>query len=205
MTRRFAHAYGSGLRRLANDETGATLTEFGFVAPILCLMLVGLFDFGFQIYAKTVMQGALQQSARKSTLEPTITTTDALDAAVRQDIKLIVPDAKIDFERKNYATFANVQKPEDYIDTNGNGVCDNGEQFDDVNDNGTWDADRGKSGLGGARDAVLYTVTAQYDRMFPLDTFINVPKKISVTASTVLRNQPYDGQQERPVVLGNCT
>lgn len=203
--RGIGHTIRRSLRNIVRDETGATLTEFAFVGPVLCLMLVGLFDLGFQIYAQTAMQGALQQSARKSTLEPTITTTDALDEEVRQQVNRIIPGAVISFTRKNYQTFADVKKPEDYDDTNTNGVCDNGEKFRDLNDNGAWDADRGRDGLGGARDAVLYTVTAEYDRMFPLHGFIEVPEQISVDAVTVLRNQPYDGQDDREPVVGNCT
>jgi hypothetical protein len=45
---------------------------------------------------------------------------------------------------------------------NGDGVCNAGEPFEDANANGSWDADQGKAGSGGARDAVLYEVQVTY-------------------------------------------
>jgi len=193
------------LRRLLRDDQGSTLLEFAFVAPVLCLLLMGLFDLGFQIYAQTTLQGAMQEAARRSALEPTVTTTAQLDADVTTAVRDIIPDATLAFRRKNYETFADVRKPEDYTDTNNNDVCDNGEPFEDVNGNATWDADRGSDGLGGARDAVLYDATVTFERVFPLHGFINVPSTITVDAGTVLRNQPYDAQVDRTPVIENCT
>ena len=37
----------------------------------------------------------------------------------------------------------------------------------DENGNGSWDADIGKSGNGGANDVVMYTVSVEYDPLFP--------------------------------------
>jgi len=193
------------LKRLVQDERGTTLLEFAFVAPVLCLLLMGLFDLGFQIYAQTTLQGAMQEAARKSALEPTVTTTAQLDADVTSAVRDVIPDATLAFRRKNYETFADVRKPEDYTDTNNNDVCDDGEPFEDLNGNMTWDADRGADGLGGARDAVLYDATATFERVFPLHGFLNVPATITVDAGTVLRNQPYDSQAERTPEVGNCS
>ncbi len=196
---------GSLLRDLWRDEEGATILEFAFVAPVLCLLLIGCFDLGYQVYAQTTLAGAMQEAARRSALEPTITTTAQLDADVTAAVHDVVPGATMVFSRKNYQTFQDVRKPEDYTDTNGNGVCDDGEPFEDLNANGNWDQDRGRDGLGGARDAVLYTATASYPRLFPLHGFIDVPKTTTVDAGTVLRNQPYDEQASREPVVENCT
>ncbi len=192
------------LQRLVQDERGATLLEFAFVAPVLCLLLMGLFDIGFQIYAQTTLQGAMQEAARKSSLEPTVTTTAQLDADVTDAVNDVIPGVTMAFSRKNYSTFDDIRKPEDYTDNNGNGVCDDNEPFEDLNGNMTWDADRGQDGLGGARDAVLYTATASFDRVFPLHGFLNLPEQIAVDAGTVLRNQPYDAQATREPEIGNC-
>lgn len=193
------------LGRLLADTRGATLVEFAFVAPVLCLMLIGLFDLGFQAYAQSALQGAVQEAARKSSLEPTVYTTTALDADVTDAVLDVIPGATLTFERTNYENFEDVRLEEDYEDTNGNKTCDNGEPFEDVNGNGTWDADRGSSGQGGARDAVLYNVSASYDRLFPFAGFLNVPEKIQIDSGTVLRNQPYDEQAAREPTVENCT
>lgn len=193
------------LRRIVRDEQGVTAVEFAFVAPILLTLLIGFFDLGFQIYAQSSMTGALQQAARNSSLEPTVYSITALDTEVKKAVYNIISDANVTFERKNYETFSDVRKPEDYTDTNRNGACDNNEPFDDLNGNGNWDQDRGRDGLGGARDAVLYTVTARYDRLLPLHKFINVSKQVEISATTILRNQPYNAQSGRVPVVGYCS
>ena len=94
-------------------------------------------------------------------------------------------------------------RPEDFTDINGDGDCNDGEPFEDVNGNGTWDADRGQSGSGGARDAVLYTVTVTYPRMFPYMKILGFSDTVTARARTVLRNQPY-GPQNAARRVGNC-
>lgn len=197
--------FASTMRRLRRDESGVTVIEFGFVAPVLCLLLMGMFDLGFQAYAQTNLSGAMQEAARKSALEPTTITTNQLDAEVTEAIQAVVPSANVTFTRKNYETFDDIDKPEDFTDNNGNGICDNNEPFEDLNGNLNWDQDRGRNGLGGARDAVLYTASASFDRVFPLYGFIDIPSTATISASTVLRNQPYDEQTDRQPVVGYCT
>jgi hypothetical protein len=96
-----------------------------------------------------------------------------------------------------------VHQPEDFSDVDSDGVCDNGEPFEDVNGNDTWDADRGADGMGGARDAVLYTATLSYPRAFPLMGLLGFDNTVTARARTVLRNQPY-GNQDVTVAIGHC-
>lgn len=192
------------LRSLRRDSTGATLVEFAFVAPVLVLMLMGLFEFGFQVYARSVLQGAVQEAARDATLEGGEINVSALDTSVREQIQNVIPSAVVTFERTNYSNFSDVRQPEEFTDNNGDGDCNNNEPFEDLNDNGTWDEDRGQDGLGGARDAVLYEATARFDRVFPLHQMMGWDKQVSIDASTVLRNQPFETQEVRTPVVGNC-
>lgn len=192
------------LRSLGRDSDGATLLEFAFVAPVLVLMLMGLFDFGFQVYARSVLQGAVQEAARNSTLEGGDISIAVLDGAVRDQVHNVIPSATVTFERTNYANFSDVRQPETFTDGDGDGVCNNDEPFEDANGNGIWDQDRGRGGLGGARDAVLYEATAQFDRVFPLHQMMGWDKRVTIDASTVLRNQPFETQQVRTPVVGNC-
>ena len=88
--------------------------------------------------------------------------------------------------------------PEKFVDKSPfNNKYDNGECFEDVNGNGKWDSDRGKTGQGGADDAVLYTVSVKYKRLFPMAKMFGWSSDLTVKASTVLRNQPY-GEQATP-------
>lgn len=192
------------LRRLRRDQDGATLLEFAFVAPVFVLMLMGLFEFGFQVYARSVLQGAVQEAARDATLEGGELNISALDGAVRDQFHNVIPSAEVTFQRTNYANFSDVRQPEEFTDNNGDGECNNNEPFEDMNDNGVWDQDRGQDGLGGARDAVLYEATATYDRIFPLHNMMGWQPEVEIDASTVLRNQPFETQAVRTPTVGNC-
>ena len=191
------------LRRLLGQSRGAAALEFALVAPALCLTIMGIFDLGYNIYASTMLQGAIQHAARDSTIEGSGTRIADIDARVSRAVHDVVPRATIAFSRKAYANFADVSRPEDYTDSDRDGLCNNGEPFEDANRNGIWDNDRGVAGGGGARDAVLYSVSVTYARGFPMARLIGLPDTVTTQASTVLRNQPYKLQDNKPIV-GSC-
>jgi len=191
------------LRTIGRDQGGATAVEFALIAPVLAMALIGLFDMGYAVYANTMLQGALQRAARDSTVEGAANRVAEINKAVIDEVRPVVPEANFTFTRKSYANFSDVGVGEDYTDANDNNVCDDGEAFEDANGNGVWDRDRGTEGAGGARDAVLYTVTMRYPRMFPMASLIGLPQVVTNSASTVLRNQPYDLQRSN-AKLGNC-
>ncbi|MXO99959.1 pilus assembly protein [Altererythrobacter xixiisoli] len=182
---------------LARDTSGATIVEFGFVAPIFVIMLLGIFELGHVVMAQATLQGAVQQAARDTTLETGLGNYQAIDDHVEAMLKTTIPNAEVSFDRRNYHTFSDVGRPEDYVDANRNGVYDPNECFTDINNNGQWDADMGREGIGGADDVVFYTVTVAYDRLFPIGNFLGWSDTNTMSSSTVLRNQPYGSQSER--------
>jgi hypothetical protein len=188
-------------RTLFRSESGSVVTEFALIAPVLMLTLFGMFDFGQAMYTQSLLQGAIDKAARASTIEGS-TTTD-LDDKVAKIVRQIAPGATVDFKRTAYANFTNVVQPEDYDDANNNGTCDKKEPFEDANGNGIWDIDRGRSGKGGARDAIVYKVTVEYPRLFPIGKLIGQSNKSKMVAVSVLRNQPF-GLQEAATVIGAC-
>ena len=193
--------------RLSHDERGVTVIEFALIAPVLMLMLMGLFDLSFNMYTTEMLQGAIQHASRNSSMEGAAGREAALDAIVTKAVRAVSPNAVLAFDRKSYASFTDAGRPEDYTDVDNSGTCNNGEPFEDANGNGTWDTSTGTAGFGGARDAVLYTVTVTYKRPFPVAGFIpGQSNDFTLSASSVLRNQPY-GQQAAAAapVTGNCT
>jgi Flp pilus assembly protein TadG len=183
------------LGRIAGDESAVTIVEFGIVAPVMLLMLMGFFDLAHTEYARSVLQGAMQMAARNSTLESGQTTGSAIDTYVQNQVTPIIGNGgTYTSSRLSYSDFSNVGKAEPYTDTNGNGQYDRGECYQDINGNGQWDSDMGKTGQGGADDAVLYTMTVSYKRFFPMAKMLGWPTNQTITASTVLRNQPYGTQ-----------
>lgn len=186
------------LRKLCGEQSGTTLVEFAMIAPVLCLLLMGAFDVAHSLYLRTVMEGIMQKAGRDSTLETSSDNSvqDALDDEVKAQVRKLVKNAEINTDRRFYRSFAEAKsaKPETFNDSDNNGSCNGGEAYEDTNGNSVWDADGGNEGQGGAKDAVLYTVTATYDSLFPLWKMINGSQDKSVTASTILRNQPYNEQ-----------
>jgi Flp pilus assembly protein TadG len=185
------------------DDSGVTVAEFALLAPVLCMTLMGLFDMSYNFYAETMIEGAVQNAARDSTIESFANNPAALDNAVRDAVQGVVPSAVVTIQRSAYTDYSDVGQAEEYTDTNGDGSCNNNEPFEDVNGNGIWDSDRSQTATSGARDAVVYEVSAVYDRAFPLPSLINLDPQVTVNARTLLRNQPFNLQAAETSV-GNC-
>lgn len=180
------------VRGLRGDVRGATLVEFAFVAPVMLFLIMGLGDVLFQAYMQAVLSGAVQKAGRDSTLEGA--TATSIDNGVISAVKKLLPGAIIPPPiRKNYENFTNVA-PEPFVDGNHNGIRDPRECFTDINGNGQWDSDPGVNGFGGASAVQLYTVSVTYARIFPVAGLFGVSKTITLSASTLLKNQPYSGQ-----------
>lgn len=196
--------------RLLRDERGATIVEFAFVAPAMCVMLLGAFDVAHTLYARAVIQGIVQKTARDSSLEIGTEAEQqaALDNKVKAQVRALANNATISFSRRYYRDYTSAANaaPERWTDTNGNGRCDNGEPYDDKNSNRVWDADGGDAGQGGAKDATVYTVTVSYPRMFPAMRMIGGSGTTRIESATILRNQPYSDQGSYGAwVVRNCT
>lgn len=185
---------------LARDTEGVTLVEFALVAPVLFMLIFGIFDIGHGLYMQSVLQGAVQDAGRDSGLESGQLNQIAIDEAVTESVQAVMPfveEDDIDIVRTNYQSFSDVGTPEDFDDRNDNDIYEDNECFTDRNDNGMWDSDVGAGGLGGADDIVYYEVSVRYDRLFPLWRMIGLPHRGLAQATTVMRNQPFGEQAER--------
>lgn len=194
-------------RTIQRDDVGAALVEFALVAPVLILLIMGMLDIGHRIYATAILQGSVQKASRDASLDNGAANASAIDERVKSLMLPVVqeePISTFDFKRQNYSDFSDIAKPEEFTDTNNDGDCNNGEPYDDVNGNDSWDADRGAAGQGNAKDAVLYTVKVTYPRLFPMAELIGLPQDEVIEASTVVRNQPF-GEQSARGGIKNCT
>ena len=188
------------LSPVIRDNHGVSAVEFALLAPVLLVMLMGIFDMAYSMYTNALLEGAVHKAARDSTIEDAASQSSELDGRVALVVHDLVPDADLTFERTSYSSFGDVGQPEDFDDVNASGTCDDGESFEDANGNGIWDSDRGKAGLGAARDAVLYEVSVTYDRPFPVAQLVGFEDTMTMMTRTVLRNQPYGGVDVEPEV-----
>lgn len=193
---------------MLRDRRGAAAMEFGLIAPVFLLCIMGMLDLGHGMYVKAMLQGAVQKAGRDSMLESGPTSSAAIDAKVIATVKQAVPTGSFVTVRRSYDDFRNIGKPEPFVDTNNNGVRDAGECFQDINNNGRWDNDSSSIGQGGASDAVVYTVTVTYAHFFPMISLMapftggqsSSPPFSTMSATTVLRNQPYANQSDPPII-----
>ncbi|WP_041390287.1 TadE/TadG family type IV pilus assembly protein [Sphingobium chlorophenolicum] len=180
--------------RLAADQRGASVPEFAMILMPLCLILFGGLEMGYQIYVRSVTLGALERASRLSTIQ-TVNST-AVEADIEATIKRIVPSATISTSKSSFYQYSNINAMERLTkDVNNNGTLDSGDCWEDVDNNGSRNvATTGLNGIGGADDIVRYNTVVTYNRILPLYRFIGIGNTATLTASTMMRRQPYEVQ-----------
>lgn len=195
------------LGRIRREQGGATLVEFAIVAPVFFVLLLGTFDVMHQQYTASLMYGVMQKAGRDLTLESAGSRQAAIDKSVIDRVRDVVPPgAEVELVKLSHNDFSDIGEPEEIRGGDNDENCEgeNNEDYVDANNNNRFDLDRGATGIGGARDAVLYTVIVRYPRMFAMSGLIpDLPKDIQLEASTVLRNQPFD-EQDRNMTIRDC-
>jgi Flp pilus assembly protein TadG len=191
------------LHAVRNDERGSYAIEYAIILPAFLMLMMGTFDIGFGMYAKSVLAGSVDQAARASTLEVNSTDQTSVDDKVRGAMGTVARYATLSFARTSYESFSSVGAAERFTDSNGNGTREVGECYEDSNNNGTWNSVGGTNGQGGADDVVLYRVTMSYDRLFPLWKMLGQPQHNDIVVTTVLRNQPYSNAVDNSVARCN--
>lgn len=194
--------------RLMRNQDGSSIVEFAVIAPVMFTLLFGGFDMGHNMYMQSVLQGAVNKAARDSALETGTQqqVQDRVDASVRAQVKAVHKGAVIadeDIERSFFRTFSDAAFPDSEIIIIDNGVigeCEPGDQYIDENNSGFFEEDGVADGQGYTRDAVKYSVTVRYQRLFPFPQLAGLDGEIALNATTVIANQPY-GQRIQPVTL----
>ena len=187
-------------RDIGRDQRGAAVVEFALIAPTTILLLMGLFELGHTMYVQSVVNGAIQEAGRDSTIEGA--DLRSLEAQVRKRVGTITPNAEISFKRAFHSNYALIDRLEPFTDVDGDGRCNNGDPFEDLNGNGIRDRARGIDGQGDARDVVVFEVNVLYDRLFPMPSLSGWSPKNTVQGRTFLRNQPF--QQQAGPGIDNC-
>lgn len=192
---------------LHSDRRGVAAVEFALVAPLLIMAIMGGMDLGYQAYAGSVLQGALNDVSRTGSLEDpelncTGTTTEAqIACAVKKRSNTVARNATYDFDINSYYEFSGVGRSEKLVtDYNHNGQYNAGDCFQDLNENGTFDTTAGRDGIGGADDVVFYDVTLTMPRLFPVASLIGWSSEYEIRATSAVRNQPYTRQSTPPTV-----
>lgn len=183
------------LKKFCRAQAGATAIEFAVVAPVMCILVMGIIEFSLIMMVYNVMEGATATSARTG-------KTDYVDASGNRQQTILdqitaragslIDGTKLTVTTKYYKQYDQINDPEPYVDTNHNGQYDPGEPFTDINGNGVWDADMGQSGFGSAGDIVVYTVSYPWAISTPIvSSFIGTGGIFTITTHAVVKNEPY--------------
>jgi Flp pilus assembly protein TadG len=188
------------LRALRRDRSGATIVEFALIVPVMAMMLLGTLDLGYRSYVNSVIQGALHEAARLGTVGGIPTST--IETRVRDRLRAFSRNATITVTTRSYSEFSGVKIPETITqDTAPVGTYNSGDCFQDANGNGTYDLDRGRTGMGGSEDVVYFEVNMTYPHIVPVGRLLGWNNNVSVTQNTVLRNQPYAARNNSTAVI----
>lgn len=183
------------IMRLLRDEQGAAVIEFAFIGLILFTILFGLLEFSLIVISRNVMENAVLDASRNGLTgyTPGGSSREALIASIISRNSLLMSDpARLRVESLVYPELDDVGQPEPYNDVNDNGVYDDGDTFTDINGNGQWDSDRGRAGLGGANEVVLYIITYDWEILTPLmGQLMGEDGIVSLRTSMLVRNEPF--------------
>lgn len=197
----------AGCGRLGVDESGAALVEFALILTPMLVLLLGGVDVGYQAYLRSVLQGALYDVARSGSMETLSfdcdgdTVEERIGCALRERSDVVARGATYEIEMSNFYDFSTVGRSERLVtDYNGNGRYDAGDCFVDLNQNGAFNLNAGRVGVGGADDVVFYRVTLTMPRLLPMPELLPFPPNYEIVAETAIRNQPYARQSTPPTI-----
>jgi Flp pilus assembly protein TadG len=182
-------------RKFRSAESGVTAIEFAVVAPVLCILIMGIIEFALVMMVYNVMEGATATSARTGKtgyVETGETRQQTIIDSIMARAGSLLDQSKLTVTTKYYKQYDQINDPEPYTDTNHNGQYDAGEPFTDINGNGVWDADMGQSGFGSAGDIVVYTVSYPWPISTPVVSgFLGTAGIFTITTHAVVKNEPY--------------
>ncbi len=180
--------------RLWRDRQGSAAVEFGLVAPMFILIIVGITEIGTTLFVGALMEGAVRDASRYG-----ITGQDGASRA--QIIRDIIEDRTIGLVDINvaqistqvYESFEAVGSQEPYTDDSpANGAYDVGEAYVDVNLNGIWDNDQGKDGVGQPGEIVLYQINYNLPLLTGyLSEHLGSGGNTGLSASIAVLNEPF--------------
>ena len=180
---------------LLRREDGASAVEFALIAPVLLLFTIGIVEVSMMMLTQNVMESATFSASR---LGKTGYAKDNMsrEQTIREELEtmgsgLLEPDLLF-IDKLSYNEFGDAGSPEPFVDANGNGTRDAGENYTDVNENGQYDEDMGSAGAGSGGEVVVYKVTYKWHITTPLmSALIGENGVFNLVARAVVKNEPF--------------
>ncbi|MEM1020459.1 MAG: TadE family protein [Pseudomonadota bacterium] len=178
---------------LARDERGVASIEFVFAFPVTLMLIMGAIEFGYVMYANSILEGAVREASRRGSTGYApcdITREEYIAALVNSEMREYADEDRSTITQTVYNSFSDIEG-EPFTDENGNGYWDTSEPFSDVNGNAEYDSNLGSAGLGDAGAIVVYEIEYTLDTMFDwLTSKIGVGDGWTISARATVRNEP---------------
>lgn len=186
------------MRGLFKQDDGVTAVEFALVSGPLIYMMIGIIELSLMFFTQHLMENASFNIARLSKTGYVVagkTQVETIRDLMNKKTLGLVDPAKVGIVARAYSNYSAVGKPEPFVDANGNGIYDVGENFTDVNGNEEWDADQGVLAPGQAGQVVVYDVTYPWHMITPLlNNIIGDHGAFTMKTSIIVKNEPYSVQ-----------
>lgn len=181
------------LSEFLGNTRGAAMIEFAISAMAVLLLIVGAIEIAMLFFAWSLMEYGVREAARFGFTGQGTEVDRAqqiVDIVMDRSIGLIDIDVN-DIQTSVFERFEDIDTPEPYTDSNGDGEYTSGEPFTDTNGNGAYDDGSGTPGLGGPSEIVLYEVRARWQAMTPFMASIFGERGVPMSASLVVQNEPW--------------
>lgn len=178
------------MMRLLRDRAGAAAVEFAVTAPIVLLTITAAVE-AFHLHAAAIaLETGAAAAVRFGSLGATAAGEDRQDALRRILTEHVCPTegtvcywaegdplpagddgviSPLQMRFRAYVSPLNIGLPEPFADiAPPNGSHDAAEPYTDLNGNGRWDPDMGRSDLGGAGDFVAFDVAMNQTVRHPM-------------------------------------
>ena len=170
--------------------------EFALAAPILFLLIIGMFEIAMVMFISVAVEGGLREAARfgiTGVVPVGVTRQEQILNILGTHTLGLIDIASSTITLKAYDNFSDIGQPEPFNDTSpANGVYDLGEAFTDLNGNAQWDADRGVDGVGSSGEVVLYKIDYDWLLFTPIVAhLLTGGDALHLTASVAVRNEPF--------------
>lgn len=176
-------------------QNGSTLIEFSMIAPILMLLMMGTIELSLIMYANSIMEGAAFDASRRGKtgyVDQDVTREDTILNTLYERTEDLLDTSQISITTTTYNQFDQIGQPEPFVDANGNGERDSGENYTDVNGNGQYDTDVGIAGAGSASQVVVYTINYPWPIFTPLvGDLLGLDGVVNLTARAIVQNEPF--------------
>lgn len=180
---------------LLRSESGASAIEFALISPVLLLFILGIIEVSLMMLTQNIMESATFTASRLGKtgfVESGMTREQTIIQALNDSASGLLDTSLVTITSLAYNQFGDVGKPEPFVDANGNGVRDSGENYTDINANGSYDNDMGAVSSGDAGEVVVYTVTYPWHITTPMISAVIGHNGIfDLTARTVVKNEPF--------------